>query len=193
MSPGTRSGSKRSRRDESESDEEVNFNRSARKRRRILPSVTSSDSEENSGHPVKKLSHCRRGNSLKKKTCNICNRFFQKVAHLRDHLAIHDPDRQKYVCSYPKCKKEYNEVKNWRAHFLKHHAKGSKTQKKNNLKKYEHKLKKVKRIVNFIEGSINMNSIPSIILATSDTHRKLEGENGRAGERKPGSSNTSKI
>lgn len=181
MSRVTRSGPKRSRRDESESDEVVDFNRSGRKRRRIL-SVTSSDSEEKSGHSAQKLSHCRRGNSLKKRTCNICNRFFQKVAHLRDHLAIHDPDRQKYRCSYPKCKKEYNEVKNWRAHFLKHHTQGSKTQKKNKLKKYEHKLKKVKRIVSFIEGSMNMNSIPSIILATSDTHRKLEGENGRAGE-----------
>lgn len=105
----TRSGPKRSRKDESESDEEVDFNRSARKRRRIF-SDTSSDSEEKSDHPAQKLSHCRRGESLKERTCNICHRFFQKVNHLRDHLAIHDPDRQKYRCSYPKCKKEYNEV-----------------------------------------------------------------------------------
>lgn len=192
MSPVTRSGSKRSGRDESDSDEEVNFNRSARKRRRIF-SVTSTDSEENSGHPAQKLSHCRRENSLKKRTCNICNHYFKKIDHLRNHLAIHDPDRQKYRCSYPKCKNEYNEVKNWRAHFLKHHTQGPKTQTKNKLKTYELKLKKVKRIVNFIEESMNMNSIPLIILATSGTHRKLEGESGRAGGRKSGTSNSSNI
>lgn len=146
MSPITRS--KRDRGDGSETDEDIVQS----KRRRSLS--TSSDSEQdqetkegNSDDSILNFSRRRRrrrgGYNLQERTCNICKRVFKKVAHLRDHLAIHDPNRPKYRCSHPNCDKEYNEVKNWRTHFLKHHTNGPKCQKKKKLKQFETKLKKV--------------------------------------------------
>lgn len=143
MAPVTRFSAKRSRSDRSESDEDVNFRRS--KRCRIISSSTDSQTEETtSDSDQSSHSHYgRRDKNLKKNTCSICKRVFKRLAHLRDHLAVHDPNRQKYRCSYENCDKEYNEIKNWRAHFLKHHSFGPMGHMQLKLKKYEKKLKKV--------------------------------------------------
>lgn len=156
MSSATRSSFKRdrSRREDSETDEYGDFGRSNKRRRILAILSTSSDSERdqetadqsekvNSDYSTQNRSRRRRGHTLQKRTCNICKHVFKKVAHMRDHMAVHDPDRQKYRCSYPNCDKEYNEVKNWRTHFLKNHARGSQTQKREKLNQFEKKLKKV--------------------------------------------------
>lgn len=71
-------------------------------------------------------------------TCSICKHVFTKVAHLKSHIPVHDENRQKYCCSYKKCGKLYNELKNWRAHFLKNHSR-----KPADVQKYEEMLTKV--------------------------------------------------
>lgn len=133
MAPVTRSSAKRdrSRGDDSETDEDVNFGRS--KRRRILSNSSDSERDQetadsetgeegNSARSSHRRSRRRGGYDLQKRTCNICKRVFIKVAHMRDHMAVHDPNRPKYRCPYPNCDKEYNKVKNWRTHFVKNHT-----------------------------------------------------------------------
>lgn len=93
MAPVTRSSAKRdrSRGDDSETDEDVNFGRS--KRRRILSDLSDSERDQetadsetgeegNSAHTSHKRSRRRRGYDLQKKTCNICNRVFKKVSRI---------------------------------------------------------------------------------------------------------------
>lgn len=144
MSPITRSSAKRVRSegDDSETNEDANIDRSKRHRRRSTSSDQGTASESEEGNSDHSFSRRRHMHNLER-TCNICKRVFKRIAHLRDHLAVHDPNRPKYRCSHPNCNREYNEVKNWRAHFLKHHTIGPKCQKMNKLKQFERKLKKV--------------------------------------------------
>lgn len=103
--------------------------------------ITEVKEEVQSFRPARKRHHG--GTDLKNRTCIICNRVFTKPAHMRNHMAVHDPDRQKYTCPYQDCHAQYNDVKNWRVHFMNHHAHGPQKAKLNQLNKAEQKLKTV--------------------------------------------------
>lgn len=81
----------------------------------------------------------RRGNDLEDRTCSICGRVFTKAIHKRNHMNVHVANRQKYSC--PNCDKKYNDVKNWRVHYMKSHTRGRDSAKGNQLAKAEQKLK----------------------------------------------------
>lgn len=80
-------------------------------------------------------------NDLQNRTCGICNRIFTKAVHKRNHMSIHDPNREKYTCPQPNCDKQYNDVKNWRVHFNKNHTRGPETAKQQQLARAEFELK----------------------------------------------------
>lgn len=105
---------------------------------------TETEKEIESAQPARKR---RRGgggnNDLENRTCSICNRVFTKASHMRNHVAVHDPDRQKYTCPQPNCNMQYNDVKNWRVHFMKNHTRGPKKAKAQQLTKSEKKLNMV--------------------------------------------------
>lgn len=79
-------------------------------------------------------------NDRKNRTCAICNRVFSKPIHMKNHLPVHDPDRLKITCPVLNCNSQYNDVKNWRPHFLSKHAKGPAVARQRQLEKAEEKL-----------------------------------------------------
>lgn len=99
--------------------------------------------------PPRKRRARRRGDDLSARTCTVCDRVFTKVAHMQNHLPTHDEQRQKYCCPYPNCGAQYNEIKNWRAHFLKKHAHGPTSERKRKLEKAGKKIKLVSNILKF--------------------------------------------
>lgn len=88
----------------------------------------------------------KKSDDVENRKCKICNRVFTKEIHMRNHLPVHDANRPKYTCSYPDCTKQYNDLKNWRPHFLNNHTEGTKgdSVKTKKLKKFEEEMEKVK-------------------------------------------------
>lgn len=114
------------------------------KRQREIAIETEIEEKDDSVQSASKRRRRRGGvNDLDSRTCSICNRVFTKPTHKRNHMAVHDPDRQKYTCSHPNCGMQYNDVKNWRVHFLKKHTRGLEKAKAQKLMIFEKKLKMV--------------------------------------------------
>lgn len=77
-----------------------------------------------------------KGRNGKGHICPICSRAFTRGTHMRAHLNTHSAKRTKVVCSVPRCKKEYLDVKAWSVHFSSHHK-----NQQHKLKYFEGKLK----------------------------------------------------
>lgn len=110
-------------------------------KRRIEKNVETESKEE-----VRVRKRRRGADNLKNRTCGICNRVFTKPTHKQNHMAVHDPDRQKYTCPHPNCGMQYNDIKNWRVHFMKKHTRGPEKSKVQQQKKAEKKLKMVNKM-----------------------------------------------
>lgn len=86
----------------------------------IEEKTNTTTSQSIAGNEVEMVKYGRK--VLKNRTCNLCHRTFTQATHLRDHLLTHDVNRAKFHCNYPNCGKVYNDKKNWRAHFKRHHS-----------------------------------------------------------------------
>lgn len=148
-----------------------------------MPLTRSSAKRPPSSSAVNPPQPKRRRADAKDLECGVCGRKFTKPCYKRDHMRTHDPGRQKFSCV--QCGSQYNDVKNWRVHFLKSHARGPASARETQLSAAEKNLKTVRKENSWLNCKCQLKcgwlfvNFNHIYLATSGCAHDMDGKNGR--------------